>query len=108
MDFAKRHWVTIFGHTGVCLDIFRQRYCQKSIDDAVEYAETYVSLSLLEGSPAKFFQHCCKTRPSADQLGPYKGVVGSLSYFGQFGTNVSSYMYKSESTVHVYSDPVYA
>ena len=100
--------MTIFGHTGVWLDIFRQRYCQKSIDDAVEHAETYVSLSLLEGSPAKIFQHRCKTRPSADQLGPYKSVVGSLSYFGQFDTNVSSYMYKSESTVHVYSDPVYA
>ena len=27
---------------GVGLDIFRHRYCHKSIDDAVEHAETYV------------------------------------------------------------------
>ena len=43
----------------VGLDIFRHRYCHKSIDDAVEHAETCVSSSLFEGSPAKFFQHRC-------------------------------------------------
>ena len=57
--------MAIFGHTGVGLDIFRHMYFHKSIDDAVEHAETCVDSSVLKGSPAKFLQHRCNTRYSA-------------------------------------------
>ena len=95
MDLAKSHWVAMFGHMGVGLDgldIFSHRYYHKSIDDTVEHAKTCVSSSLLEGSPAKFFQHRCNTRTSAEiTCGPASCSPLYLSDLGyiHFGRGVS-------------------
>ena len=77
---TKRHRVAIFGHAGVGLDIFGHRHCHKAIDNAVEHAETSVNSSRLDGSPAKFFQHRCNTRPRAEiTCGP--SSCSSLYFF---------------------------
>ena len=59
MDLVEGHGVVLTGHTDVGLDVIWHGDCHKSIDNAIEQAETCICSSLFEGSPTKSIKHGC-------------------------------------------------
>ena len=49
MNLAKSHRVAVPGHSVCWLDILRERYCHKSIDNFIKEAKTGVSPSFVQG-----------------------------------------------------------